>query len=418
MYRGFFSVAAVYAFGIAAMLAANILLARWLEVAEFGAYSFAIAIATFAAVPVSGGLVLLLTREIANAHRLGDWPYYYRAITTAIIWISVGSVLVCGLVGLAAEHANIEKAHLFVAAMAIVPGIGLMAAGEGVLKGLGRPALSEATRQLFVPPFLLIGAYILLSNEALEVQNLIWVNAAAYLLVGFAALAIAFSFSGGRYTFQLASKREIKSWTAAFCSFALIGGLATLSTQVAALLLGLLGSNEEVAYLRVAERGAQLVAMPLMFAHAVMAPRIATAHKDGNDAMLRDLSRSMARLTTFASLPVAIGLVVGGEFLIRHTFGDAYIEGAYRPLVALSFGQLLFVALGSPGLILGMCGHEWDNLAAQVAGSLLLVFLIAILAAPFGALGVSLGVAVGLVATKLIANAVMYRRLKFVGGVL
>jgi len=418
MYRGFFSVAAVYTLGIAATLAVNIILARWLEVIEFGAYNFAIALATIATVPVSGGLVLLLTREIANAKRVGDWSHYNRAITAAIIWISLGSVLVFGLSGLVAQVAELETPPLFAAALAIVPGIGLIAASEGTLKGLGRPALSEATRQLVVPPLLLIGAYTLFSIEALDAKKLIWVNAAINLLVGFAALGIALAVSGVRFTFQLASKRKIKSWASAFFSFALIGGLATLSTQAGALMLGFVGNNEEVAYLRVAERGAQLVAMPLMFAHAVMAPKIANAYKDGNNAILRDVSRSMARLATFAALPVAIGLVVGGEFLIKHTFGVDYIEGAYRPLVALSVGQLLFVALGSPGLILGMCGHEWDNLAAQVCGSLLLVVLIVLLAAPFGAWGVSLGVAVGLVLTKVIANAVMYRRLKFVGGVL
>lgn len=418
MYRGFLSVAAVYAFGIAAMLAVNIVLARWLEVIEFGAYNFAIAVATIAAVPISGGLVLLLTREIANAKRVGDRQKYYRAITAAIIWISLGSVLVCGMVGLVAQIAEFEAPPPSAAALAMLPGLGLVAAGEGALKGLGRPALSEATRQLVVPPLLLMGAYTLLNNEALDAKKLIWVNAATYLLVGFAALGIAFAVSGARFTFQLASKGEIKSWTSAFCSFALIGGLATLSTQAGALILGLIGSNEEVAYLRVAERGAQLVAMPLMFAHAVMAPKIATAYQDGNKAVLRDVSRSMARLTMFASIPVAIGLVVSGEFLIRHTFGAEYIEGAYRPLVALSFGQLLFIALGSPGLILGMCGYERDNLVAQASGSLILLVLIVIMALPFGALGVSVGVAAGLVLTKIIANAVMYRRLKFVGGVL
>jgi O-antigen/teichoic acid export membrane protein len=241
-------------------------------------------------------------------------------------------------------------------------------------------------------------------------------NLVAYAFVAFATLTLTYVLSPMRLQPALADKNQLRRWGSALLSFALISGMTTLSTQFATLLLGTFGEHEQVAYFRVAERGAQLVAFPLMFINAVLGPKIVAAHRGGERRALHALSRHAARMTLIVSAPLGLLLILFGKPLISMTFGEGYVAGGYVPLVALAIGQTIFVALGSPTLILAMSGHERENLVAQGCGFVVLSVLVLSLATPFGAVGVAIGVAIGLVVTKIVAVVFVYRRFAFFTG--
>ena len=415
MFTKFLSVSATFAIGTPLALIVNIMLARWLGVEDFGVYSFAIALATFLAIPVAGGFVLLITREVAGAFARSELDALNRILTVAMGWLVVGSAMVAVAVSVIVFWSAPSAVWLW-PVLAIVSGLALVSIGEGFLKGLGWPGLAETVRQLTVPVLLLAGAAVLSSQGLLASGNILWVSAAAYWLVGLIALGFASHISGQPPRFALASRAQLSAWSSAFVSFALIGALSTVVTQIGVVVLGLVGSAEEVAYLRVAERGAQLIALPLSIAVAVVSPRIVAAHSAGDADEIRRLSRSASRLTLLMAVPMAAILMSAGKPLIALTFGPDYVERSHIPLIVLSVGQLAFVALGLPGLILGMCGFERANLAAQIAGAAVLVALLALLVAPFGALGAAFAIAGGLTFGKAIANVAMYRKLGFIAG--
>ncbi|MEQ8771345.1 MAG: hypothetical protein RIC51_00705, partial [Erythrobacter sp.] len=214
----------------------------------------------------------------------------------------------------------------------------------------------------------------------------------------------------------LVSLDEFRSLSAAFLSFAMITGLGLLISQFATLTLGFLGNEAEVAYLKVAERGSQLVALPLTFVNAILGPKIVQAHMEGNRSELVRLSRSAARLALAAALPIAAILLIWGRPIIGLTFGPEFVDASFLPMAVLCLAQLFFVALGAPALFLAMTGHERENLISRALGFVVLAACVLVFAADYGALGAAIGVAIGLVVIKLFAAAILFRRLRFFSG--
>ncbi|UTH46207.1 oligosaccharide flippase family protein [Loktanella salsilacus] len=416
MLRSFLSVSIVYVVGVPLTLFVNIILARWLSVDQFGLYSFTIAIATFIAIPVSGGLPMLLTREVSGSLQSYDTPTYQRAVSAAIIWVMSSSLLALSVAGTFIWLFEPERAGLFFMALAMVPAIGLISVGEGTLKGVGKPAVAEASRQLLVPPIMLIGIFVVSRAAPPAAVNVLMANLVAYAFVAFATLTLTYVLSPLPLQPALADKTRLLHWGSALLSFALISGMATLSTQFATLLLGLLGQQDQVAYLRVAERGAQLVAFPLMFINAVLGPKVVAAHRSGDSRALHTLSRQAARITLIVSAPLGLVLIIFGRQLIGLTFGENYVSGSYAPLVILIVGQLVSVSFGSPGLFLMMSGFERSSIYAQVGGLSVMIALVIALSSVLGAYGASIGVALGLFAINFLASLATSKKLGFFPG--
>ena len=94
--RSFLGVSGLFLMGIPMMILANIVLARTISVAEFGTFGFAMAPATVLAIPVAGGLPMLLTREVAAYSQNKDWAAYRGLVVAAYGWVAA----MCGLIAL------------------------------------------------------------------------------------------------------------------------------------------------------------------------------------------------------------------------------------------------------------------------------------------------------------------------------
>ena len=416
MIRAFLSVSTVFAIGVPLTLFVNVMLARWLSVEDFGSYSFAYSLASILALPVSGGLVLLLTREVSSALQSDDQTRYARLLRTTLAWIAIATLCI-GIVYFGVQLVRTGQIDAIVLlTFSLVPGLALIAFGEGLAKGVERPALGEALRQIIAPAVFFIGAAILWFTGALSSETALLAQSGALLLAGLFALVVSIQIMRRIDIGGFASTEEIRRLGIAFASFAMITGLAVLISQFATVALGILSDKEQVAYLKVAERGSQLVALPLMFVNAIMGPKLVRAFEGGDMAELRRLSRVSTRLAFAVALPIAAVLIIGGKPLIAMTFGVEYREAAYTPLVWLCLAQLFFVLMGIPGMILAMTNFHLDNLLARTAGALVLAVSVVALAPAYGALGAALGVAIGLVAIKLFTSLSLLRRLGFISG--
>ena len=410
----FFSVSGVYAFGLVFSILANILLARWLSVADFGRYSFAIAIATFAAIPVSVGLPLLLTREVAQAAEAHDPRGFWRVLSVAATWVVLASGLVMlGLLGALALGLVTQEMEAPLRIVMFLPLVmGVIALCGGTLKGLGLPVFSEVLAQVIAPALLVLGIGVLYWMALADTPGALSMHLLGYSIAALTGLVLVLRKVPGRASFVSADRVQLRSWGIAFVSFTLIGGMGTLTTQLSTLVLGGLGQTEELAYLRVAERGAQLVAFPLMFVNAVIGPYIVRARAEGPEA-LRDLARHAARLSTLTALPLVVVFALFGKPLIAMTFGAPYDDTAWLPMMIMSVGQVIAMAFGSGGMFLAMCGHEKTNIIVLVSMMLSTLAGVALLAPPFGASGAAIGVFLGLLVGKIFAAVMCRVRLGF-----
>lgn len=415
--RSFAGVSALYMLGVPLLLAANIILARTLSVAEFGAFGFAIAVATVLAIPVLGGLPMLLTREVAGYTQQQNWPFYRGMIVCAYRWVAAISAVIAVALVLWWLLARATPRPELLIACVLVPFLGLRGIRNGILKGLGRPVLAEAPVQV-LQPLLMIAGYLALAALGLaSARNALWWYLAVVMVVFVIASVMQMRVQPVKLSTVQSDMTDLPRWRAALLPFAMMSAATVLSTQIAVLLLGLSGQEEAVAQMRVAERGAQLVAFPLTFINTILGPYFVHALKSDDSGALRKITRQSARLTLLASLPVAIILLVYGRTLIGWTFGAPYDLLSYGPMAILIVAQLVSVSLGSAGMLLTMSGHEKLALYSHLAGLVITSVAVALLGTSYGAVGAAVGVAIGVVAAKLILYALAKQRLSISSGI-
>ena len=347
--KSFLGVGGMYLLSIPVGLLTSILLARNLGPAAFGQYAFVLSLLALLALPVAGGLPQLLTREVAKFSHDGKWALYRGAVRAAHGWVLLMAALVLIGFWLAGPVGGLipqtGKWVLLGIVVLLVPLQGLNAVRNGTIKGLGFPALAELPTQAIQPILLLASVAALAALDILTAANALWAQ------VGVAALAFVVA-SVLFYRIRPANARghapeyHNRVWLIALLPFTLIGLVGTLNTQIGIVLLGTLGTDEAVAALRVAERGAQFVALPLGLVNMVISPHIVRAWQGADTGSLQHLSRKSSRGAFLLALPVGVVLLVFGRPLISLAFGEAYVEHSYLPLVILVLGQLLNVAMG------------------------------------------------------------------------
>lgn len=397
------------------------MLARTLSVADFGAFGFALSLATVLAIPVSGGLPMLLTREVAGYAQMQNWPAYRGLLTLAYRWI----VMICIVIGLTfivwkAIFKGPSSDQLLITCL-LVPFLGLNAIRGGVLKGLGHPVLAEAPMQV-MQPFLMILGYVALSwlGLATATHALWWYFTVVVVVFGLAS-AMLWQVQPTPVREAATDVTESSRWRKTLVTFFLMSAATTLSAQIAVLLLGFAGMEEAVAQMRVAERCAQMVAFPLIFINTIIGPYFVQALKadgvTGTNRALRLITRQSAQLTLAASLPVALILLLFGRSLIGWTFGTPYDAEAYLPMAILIGAQIVSVALGNGGMLLAMGGHERQTLYSLILSLTIILAIGGSLIGRYGATGAAIGAGAGIVAAKLYVYLIVRRQYAISSGI-
>lgn len=409
--RSFVGVAGISLVGIPLMLLANIVLARTLTVAEFGIFGFVVALATILAIPTSAGLPMLLTREVAGYSQKGDWSSYRGIVRSAHAWVIAATLLVG--VGLAAWWAFVspDGGTPSLVALVLIPILGFTSIRTGILKGLGRPMLAEAPVQI-LQPLVLVAGYLGLAwfGYSTASKALWWYALTSMTICALAAVALRYVVSK-RSRGVTPNLSESPRWRKALVPFALISAATVLSAQIAILLLGFFGQQEGVALLRVAERGAQLVAFPLAFVASILGPYVVNAMNSGRSEDLAKVARLSARLSLAISLPVALALLLFGEWLIGLTFGAPYDQLSYEPMAILIGAQIFSVLLGNGGVLLAMAGQERATVYGLLLGIIAISLCGILLVETHGAVGGALAAGSGIAVSKLYFFIAVRRRL-------
>lgn len=419
--KSFLGVGGMYVLSMPVGLLTSILLARNLGPAAFGQYAFVLSLLALLALPVAGGLPQLLTREVAKFSHDGKWALYRGVVRAAHSWalfmaalILVGFWLAGPVGGLIPQTG---KWALLGIVVLLVPLQGLNAVRNGTIKGLGFPALAELPTQAIQPILLLASVAALAVLDMLTAENALWAQ------VGVASLAVVVA-SVLFYRVRPARARghtpeyHNRVWLIALLPFTLISLVGTLNTQVGIVLLGILGTDEAVAALRVAGQGAQLVALSLGLVNMVISPDIVRAYRDGDPQRLQRLSRQSARGAFLLALPIGVVLLVFGRPLIGLAFGEAYVEASYLPMAILVLGQLFNVALGSVGILLVMSGHEKYTLMGQLVGIGVGITTAILMIPSYQAVGAAVAVSSGIVAWNGVLGFAVVKNLNLRPGIL
>jgi O-antigen/teichoic acid export membrane protein len=303
-----------------------------------------------------------------------------------------------------------DRWALLLIGLATLPFLALNALRVGTLRGLGNVVLAQLPEQLARPGIHLLVVVCLLITG--------WLNSATALVSLLCSTALAFLLGAS----LLARKRppELREavpgyrsaeWIRAWVPFTLIVAASALNGQIGILLLGWLGTDQQIGALRVAERGASLVMMSLAIANMVIAPHITHAYREGDRRRLQLLSRASARAALSLAVPIAVPMVFFGTPIIRLVFGAEYVPLTVTPLAVLAGAQLISVAFGSVGVFLAMTGFERDTLLGQTLALALNVIAAIFLIPRLGAAGAAIAAALGMVTWNVVLGIKFVQRL-------
>jgi len=418
--KSFLGVGSMYMLSIPVGLLTSIVLARTLGPAAFGQYAFLMSLLALLVLPVVGGLPQLLTREVAGFVQSKQWSLYCGAVRAAHIWVLLLAALVLvgywitgPLIGLIPQSG---KWALLTIVVILVPLQGLNAVRNGTIKGLGFPALAELPMQIVQPLLLLAAVGSLAALSTVTVANALWAQVGVTIL-SFVLASILFYRVRPNMSLKQVPEYRNKVWMLALLPFGVAAFVGSFNGQIGTILLGVFGTDEGVAALRVAERGGQLVLLSLTLVNMVISPHIVRAYQKGDMASLQKLSQKSARYAFLIGLPIGLVLVGFGKVIIGLAFGAEYSEVAYLPMVVLVAGYLFHLMAGSAGVLLLMTGYEKLTLRAQCLGLIVMVVLSLILIPSLQALGAAIATTGGVIVYTVAQALSVAQRLNIRPGV-
>lgn len=358
-------------FGAAAAgLLSNVLLARLLTPAEFGAYLLVLSLVAVGSLVGCLGLNRAAVRFVAESVSL-DRPGRARRAVRVVVGL--------GLIG--AVAAGIAYALVGGALARGVFGTPLLASVVGLTAAW---IVVSALQDLFAETFrgfhdvrlatlfggIAIGNSSGLVMRALLLASLAWIwfsggatDLATVLLIVVGSGSVAALVSGVALYARTAALRgpdgDLRSGEALRVSLPLLVNNLTVFVlmQSDIWILAAFRPPEEVAVYGAASRFMALVTMPLLIVNGVLPPVIAGLHASGERGRLE---RTMRPIATLAGVPALVALavfVVAGGPILGLVYGDFYRTGA-TVLALLAIGKLVAAWAGSCGLTLQMTGNQ------------------------------------------------------------
>ncbi len=414
-FRAFFGTAGLQLAGRGISVVAGVLFARLLNPEEFGRYSLVLSIMVIATLPVSAGLPQLLVREIAKLrvnqeqsviNGLLKWSTRYVLSISFIVTLAF-------FVSIKLNFWDARLSGLVLVGALLVPFKGLLARQSAVLNGYHCPERAQLPTLVFAPfvsTLTVIVVYFVV-GYTFNAQRLLYVQLAAHCLAFGLSFYLLTKVLDSRGSHKEA-KFRVKHWQYSLLPFTVLTIVGTMNNELATVFLGLLGSETDVGYFRVAMQAITLLALGLQAVNTVSGPRIASLYKQGKFEETQKLLTTSVRLSAASSIPFAILLILFSDVLVNLLFGHEY-QSAASIIRILCVGQIVNVCMGSVGLVLNMTGNEKLTLKAQFTTLIITIILLVTLIPLFQAKGAAYAVSIGLIIWNVIMAYDVYKTTGF-----
>lgn len=343
--------------GIGLTFLVGVQLARALGPEGYGIYGSVMAIIAITAVPAQIGLPPLLTREVATPRDTAG----LGALKTFLLVAAAGVAAVATLEVVVLGGLTVWSSELFGGAgdslwwgLPLVPFLALTALALGAIRGLNYVVWAQVYDAL-IRPMLFAGSLLVLGAR-LDVHWALALHGAA------AAVTLMLAFG---HLLRILPERLRRAPFAPFDgrlargagAFAGTEVLRVVDGQYAILVLGILGTMEEVGMFRVGLSLAGFVALPYALVNAVIMPYLARFHTHGDHDRLRLLcSGSVLVMVSTTALGVfALGLL--GENGIAWLLGEDFRRSWFL-MMAISGAFFVRTLVGPAAMVLYMCGAE------------------------------------------------------------
>jgi O-antigen/teichoic acid export membrane protein len=390
-------------------LAGQLVLARWLGAAGFGAYAVPLSVVAVLTFPATLGLdkaTLRFLPEYMNA------PGLYRGFIRFAGTITIIGSLAAGAVAVLLGFGLSSFGSTYGAGVKAAAGLGTLmpaiAMASAVARSHGRAFVAVAPGELLRPAIVLFA-----------VGGLIWVGAdgsaekALVLITIGAAAALGIQFMVLRRDMgQIAPCRPEymqRTWLGLALPMLAVAGLSlALAHGNIILVAALLEPSDAGAYVAAVKISA-LVAMVLTAANALAAPTYAQLHATGASHELATVVRHCAHLIFWPTLLVAGVTAIAGPWML--TLAGSEFASAYPALLVLIVGQLVNAGMGSVGYLTQLTGDQHGALFTLGVSAVVNLILSLALIPVFGIVGAALASATSMVLWNIWLHRRVVRRL-------
>lgn len=393
---------------------------------EYGAYAYAISIAMIFSMFSQFGLETLAVREVAFARAEKKFYLVSLVLSYGILILSAFSALVIIFLRIL-DNYDIIKMQLnhssYLVIFIIIFTAATLRFAQGFLQGMGLPNFGQFPVMVVGPAAILLCAGVTFfglnkagAEDALRAHAgglvIAAIASAFFVIRSLCALrGIEPATSGKR---QGTGWRELfehaGAWSRSTCRV-WAGSLAGLvNDKVGVLVLGTLVSKSAAGTFDVMWKLAAVIALPLMAANVVVAPRIATAFKKKKLLEVESEIRRVVRVCgVLAALAFVLVLGLRDWLLgIMHIGAGAGGPGG-AALTILGAAQLINVLAGPVALIMNMTGREIITLQGMAAALAINTVLAIILAPRLGIPGAATAAFVALVGWNVYLAWQVYR---------
>ena len=410
--RGAGTVLLVQGIGNAIGYIGQILMARWLGVAEYGDYTFLVTWAQVLSIVAMMGLDFAIVRFIPEYSELHGWGHLRGILAWSrrlVLGVGAALAVLSATVLLAARPVHAETAAVLLGSLLIL----LFAFSEiqtQMIRCTRRMAWAYGPPIVLLPLLLVGFAYAFLRGrgELTDGRALAAMALALGLIIAVQFVVIHRSFASSIRDHPAAF--DGRRWISVSLPLLFNSIFSVIVLRVDTLVVGFFLGSEEVGIYGAAVKTATMVGIAFLAANTIVGPMIAAHYARRDMAALQNFV-SLATLGSFAA-----SLVIGAAMALFHrpllaTFGPAFSQAAL-PLLILIAGQLVNVGAGSVGLLMVLTGHERQSMLVLGACALITSGLCFLLIPLFGIVGAAAASSLGLSIWNIWTHRLVVRQLR------
>lgn len=386
-------------------LVTSIVLARLLGPEKFGVYIFSLTVMTIVAIPGQAGMPLLAVRETAFYQVERNWAYLrgflIRQRQFILGWSALAMLMGYGVLKFLPPSPDSE---VLLWALLLSPFYTLIIATGAAVRGLQRVLIGQIIETALRPTLFLMTLML-----GLWMSDLVSLTAASVMAwhAGAAALALVIGLLVQRRTIshQITAVQpdyDNRRWLKALLPLTLFGSINILNMKFDIVMLRVMVDAVEVAYYQIAMQ----LGVGVLFTHQaivmVAGPRISRLWRKGDLKKLQQVLTWSARYSLLSALPVAIVLLLTGEWLIGFLFGEIYAP-AYMAFVALCVGRIIVSSFGVVVQLMNLTDSVRIMVKLILSGTFLNVMLNLLLIPTFGASGAATAAVISTICWKGLA---------------
>lgn len=402
---------------IAAGFLAQLVLARVLEVSEFGLYTYTWSWMLVLAILGKFGGDIAAVRYVGAyrvSHDTARLKGYVRFVIITCVGVSIAAAYSVGLLlGWSGASINITPtvAEGLAAVLYVLPIYALVMVQTGILRGVERIFEALLTQNLLLQLgiLLFIWLYSRLSATMPTAITAIWASGIAALATAIVQLVIIAKHTPilDRSVHTVYTPKE---WLAVSATIMTSTGLYQIFGQLDVLAVGTFLSTSAAGIYSVALRFTRLVMAGLEIANQSTAHMFPGLYQRGETRKLQQIVRLNASMSILYTLPPAFILFVWPTHILA-LFGESFVDGATL-LRILLVAQMVGVISGPNGILLNLTGHERE--LAMILGMTLIVFvtMLAMLIPTKGAIGAAVATLIAYSIHNFASSLRVWQRLR------